>query len=431
MNIKQMGINEVIPYGKNPRKNDNAVDKVANSIREFGFQQPVIVDKDNVIICGHTRLKAAKKLKLKTIPVVVAEKLTPEQAKAYRIADNKTNEFAEWDNDLLTAELMELNDLDIDMDVLGFDVDELTSLMYGEEGGTAGQTDPDEVPETPEKPKSKLGKVYQLGNHRLMCGDSTDTEQVSKLMKGEKADMVFTDPPYGVSYESSDEDFEIIKNDKLRGDSLQKFLTLAFKNIFIHTIKEPALYIWHASRTQIQFETAINKSGFDVKQQIIWNKGMTLSRSDYHWAHEPCFYCKKTDSRTNWYGDRTFKTVINQSIPDLTKLKKEDFIQIFKNINEGTTNWEIKRDGVSTYEHPTQKPTSLAIRAIKNSSLAKHKVLDLFLGSGSTLIACEQTDRVCFGMELDEHYCDVIRKRWAEFVHGKECDWIKLTPEAK
>ena len=405
MQICNMKITDIIPYDKNPRLNDGAVEAVANSIKEFGWRAPIVVDKDMVIICGHTRLKAAIQLGLEEVPVHIADNLTPEQVQAYRIADNRTGEIAEWDYSLLPVELKELQDSDFDLSLLGFDADELDKLLNGEEENVVaeGETDADAVPEVPEVAVSKRGEVYQLGKHRLMCGDSTKQEDVAKLLDGELADMVFTDPPYGVSYKGVNNPggraWEVIENDDLRGDTLSEFLLAAFKNIKTHLREKRAFYIWYATSNHLQFEHAIIDAGLKSKQVLMWNKGMILGHSDYHWAFEPCFYGCKADENCIWFGDRCQTTV-----------------------------WDIKRDNTREYVHPTQKPTALAIKAMFNSSKPGEIVLDLFGGSGSTLIACEQTNRVNRSMEFDPKYADVIRKRWAEFVHGEGCDWQALTP---
>ena len=405
MQICNMKITDIIPYDKNPRLNDGAVEAVANSIKEFGWRAPIVVDKDMVIICGHTRLKAAIQLGLEEVPVHIADNLTPEQVQAYRIADNRTGEIAEWDYSLLPVELKELQDSDFDLSLLGFDADELDKLLNGEEENVVaeGETDADAVPEVPEVAVSKRGEVYQLGKHRLMCGDSTKPEDVAKLLDGELADMVFTDPPYGVSYKGVNNPggraWEVIENDDLRGDTLSEFLLAAFKNIKTHLREKRAFYIWYATSNHLQFEHAIIDAGLKSKQVLMWNKGMILGHSDYHWAFEPCFYGCKAEENCIWFGDRCQTTV-----------------------------WDIKRDNTREYVHPTQKPTALAIKAMFNSCKPGEIVLDLFGGSGSTLIACEQTNRVNRSMEFDPKYADVIRKRWAEFVHGEGCDWQALTP---
>ena len=406
MNIVYKRVDEIIPYEKNPRINDAAVDAVAQSIKEFGFRVPIVLDKNNVIITGHTRLRSAKSIGLTEVPCIIADNLTPEQVQAYRIADNKTGEIAEWNYDLLPIELRDLQEKDFDLSLLGFDTDELDRLLNGssEENVVAeGETDADAVPDIPEDPVSQPGVIYQLGKHRLMCGDSTRAEDVARLMNSGKADLVFTDPPYGVSYRGVNNPggrlWEVIENDDLRGEKLSEFLLAAFKNLKASLREKRAFYIWYATSNHVQFELAIRDAGLKPKQVLFWNKGMILGHSDYHWAHEPCFYGCHEGENCEWFGDRCQTTV-----------------------------WDIKRDNTREYVHPTQKPTALAIKAIFNSSKAGETVLDLFGGSGSTLIACEQTNRVNCTMEFDPKYADVIRRRWAEFVHGEGCDWQALTP---
>ena len=405
MQIINMKLSEIHPYEKNPRFNEDAVESVANSIQKFGFRSPIVVDKDHVIICGHTRFKAAQSLGLDEVPVVIAADLTPEQVQAYRIADNKTGEIAEWNYELLPLEIKELQEANFDLSLLGFDTEELDKLLNGEQENTIsdGETDADTVPEVPEEAVSRLGEIYQLGDHRLMCGDSTKAEDVSRLMAGTKADLVFTDPPYGVSYRGVNNpggrQWEVIENDDLRADNLEDFLLAAFQNIKAHLREKRAFYIWYATTNHIQFETAIKAAGLKSKQVLMWNKGMILGHSDYHWAYEPCFYGCHADENCEWFGDRCQTTV-----------------------------WDIKRDNTREYVHPTQKPMALACKAIFNSSQNGEIVLDLFGGSGSTLIACEQTGRINRSMEFDPKYADVIRKRWAEFKYGEGCDWQALTP---
>ena len=261
----------------------------------------------------------------------------------------------------------------------------------------------------------QYGDVFQIGEHRLVCGDSTKADDCVKLMNGEKADMVFTDPPYGVSYKGTNNpngrEWEVIKNDDLRGDKLYQFLFYTFENMGTIAKDDIAYYVWFASSNHIQFETALLQAGFVVRQELIWNKGMILGHSDYHWSHEPLLYCKKKDQRTPWYGDRTGKTILAARRTDLLEKKKEDLIQIIKNLLDTSTNWEIDRDSVRTYKHPTQKPVTLAGRALINSSKEQDTVVDLFLGSGSTMVACDQLDRKCYGMELDPKYCQIIIDR--------------------
>jgi len=402
MNIELRNINEVKPYEKNPRINEGAVEAVAKSIKEFGFRQPLVIGADGVIICGHTRLKAAKKMGLEKVPVHVATDLSPEQIKAFRIADNKTGEIAEWDYELLPIELSELQGMDFDLSLLGFDTSELEQLMNGTEDDvvTDGMTDPNEVPETPEEPVSKKGEIYQLGNHRLMCGDSTSPDDVKALMNGELADLLVQDPPYNVAYEN--DAGMTIQNDDMADSEFLDFLTSAFKNA-VGMMKEGAsYYIFHADSEGYNFRGACIAAGLKVRQCLVWKKdSFVMGRQDYHWAHEPILYGWKDGAAHSWHSDRKQTTVLEFARPKKSEL------------------------------HPTTKPVEMLIYLIKNSSKKGDLVTDLFGGSGSSLIAAEQTGRKAHLMELDEKYCDVIRKRWAEFVHGENCDWANLTPTIK
>jgi site-specific DNA-methyltransferase (adenine-specific) len=400
MEIIQMKIADVIPYGRNPRINDGAVEAVAASIKEFGWRAPIVVDENNVIICGHTRLKAAEHLGLDTVPVHVAKGLTPEQIKAYRIADNKTGEIAEWDFDLLPLELTDLQNMDFDLSVLGFDTSELDKILNGDDVVAAGQTDPDEVPETPETPVSKSGEIYQLGNHRLMCGDSTNSVDIEALMNGEKANLLLQDPPYNVAYEGGTTEHLTIQNDNMDDAAFFNFLTDAFKCAVEVMTPGASFYIFHADSEGYNFRGACKVAELQVRQCLIWKKdSLVLGRQDYQWLHEPILYGWKDGAAHSWYADRKQTTVLEFDRPKRSEL------------------------------HPTTKPVEILVYLIKNSSQRNELVADFFGGSGSTLIAAEQIGRKAYLMELDEKYCDVIRKRWAEFVHGEGCDWQKLTPK--
>ena len=400
MNISNMKVSDIRPYEKNPRLNEGAVDAVAASIKEFGWRAPIVVDKDMVIICGHTRLLAAKKLGLDVVPVHVADNLTPEQVQAYRIADNRTGEIAEWDYSLLPLELQELQDANFDLSLLGFDADELDKLLNGEtEEIIEGETEPDAVPEIPEIPSSRAGEIYQLGDHLLMCGDATNPDDVAALMGEAEADLWLSDPPYNVAYEGSNG--LTIENDNMSDSNFREFLRLAFDNVHEHMKPGASFYIFHADSEGYNFRGACHDIGLKVRQCLVWKKNsLVLGRQDYQWIHEPCLYGWKDGAAHNWYTDRSQTTVIEFDKP--------------------------KRNDV----HPTMKPVEMLIYLLKNSSERGNTVIDTFGGSGSTLIACEQTGRVCKTMELDPKYADVIRRRWAEFKYGEGCDWQALTPAA-
>ena len=386
MKVINVPINSIKPYENNPRNNDQGVDAVAKSIKEFNWQQPIVVDKDNVIIVGHTRYKAAKKLGMKEVPVVVADKLSPEQVKAYRLADNKTGELTDWDDDLLDSELDDI--LDIDMSDFGFDID-----MPDDNNEEAKEDDFDEEP--PENPKSKLGQIYQLGRHRLMCGDSTKTEDVKKLVGGVQADLLLTDPPYNVAYEGKQESKMTIKNDRQEDDEFYKFLFNAFSAAKDNLKQGASFYIWYASSEAANFNNAANNAGLSVREELIWEKNqLVMGRQDYQWKHEPCLYGWVEGGSHSWYSDRKQTTVMHFDKPQRSDL------------------------------HPTMKPIALFDYQIKNSTKSGDVVLDLFGGSGTTIMACEQDGRNACVMEYDPKYVDVIIKRWEDFT-GKKAELLE------
>lgn len=393
MEVRNMNIDDIKPYDNNPRDNDNAVESTANSIKEFGWQQPIVVDKDMVIIVGHTRYKAAKKLGYKEVPVVVASNLNKEQVRAYRLADNKTGELADWNTKFLDDELQSI--LDIDMGNFGFELD------ISEDKEEVKEDDFDE--EVPEEPKSKLGQIYQLGRHRLMCGDSTDPEMVKKLVGGVQAELLLTDPPYNLDYSSKDfggKDSKTrknnqISNDKMTLDEFYKFLLSVFSNAKDNLKSGASFYIWFSDLATVEFNNAANNSGLMVKETLIWEKNnFVLGRQDYHHKHEPCLYGWVKDGSHSWYSDRKQTTILNFDRP-------------------------LKSD-----LHPTMKPVALFDYQIKNSTKSGDTVLDLFGGSGTTIMACEQNERNACVMEYDPKYVDIIIKRWEDFT-GKKAKLIE------
>lgn len=380
MDIINIALKDLKPYENNPRKNDDAVKYVAESIKEFGFKVPIVIDKNNVIVAGHTRYKAAKKLKMSEVPCIIADDLTDEQIKAFRLADNKVAEKAEWDFDLLNAELDDI--IDLDMELFGFE-DAL------QDDAEEAVEDEFEV-ELPAEPKSKLGDIYQLGNNRLMCGDSTVLEDVEKLMGGEQADMLLTDPPYNVNYEGKTKDKLKIKNDKMDNDNFRQFLTDAFSNADMVMKPGAVFYIWHADSEGYNFRGACFDAGWTVRQCLIWNKNsMVMGRQDYQWKHEPCLYGWKEGAGHLWASDRKQTTVINFDKPTRNDM------------------------------HPTMKPIPLFDYQIKNNTKGGDVVLDLFGGSGTTIMACEQNGRRGYSMEYDPRYVDVIVDRWEKFTGAK------------
>ena len=386
MEIKNMKIADIHPYEKNPRFNDDAVDAVAKSISEFGWRAPIVVDKDFVIVCGHTRLKAAQKLGLTEVPVHVAADLTPEQIQAYRIADNKTAEIAEWNYDLLPLEIKELQGANFDLSLLGFDTDELDRLLNGTSADevTDGETEPDAVPELPEEAKSHRGEVYRLGEHLLLCGDSTKPEDIAKLMGNEKANLYLVDPPYNVALTGSNG--LTIQNDNMADGKFREFLTAAFRCASDSLEPGASFYIFHSDSESSNFRLASRDTELEVHETLYWIKNsFVLGRFDYHYQTESCLYGWKPGASHKWYSDRCQCNLLNFDKP--------------------------KHNDV----HPSMKPVEMLVYLVQNSSKRGETVLDNFGGSGSTLIACEQTGRKCRMIELDEKYCDVIRRRWAEF----------------
>lgn len=424
MQILEKRLDEIKPYERNPRKNDEAVKYVAASIKEFGFKVPLVIDGDGVIVCGHTRYKAAQELGLPTVPCIMADDLTPEQIKAFRLADNKTAEIATWDDELLSGELADI--LDIDMGDFGFGLDD-------EEEEEPEVTDDNYNVAAPEEPKAKRGDIYQLGDHRLMCGDATDADDVITLMDGIQADLLLTDPPYNVDYghkqaslnryDNGNRNTSDITNDKMTDKDFLEFLECAFTNGKEAIKAGAAFYIWHAAgRDGLLFRQALDEVGLQVHQTLVWNKNrFVLGLSDYHYKHEPCLYGWK-DGATHYFTDsRTEVTVFEDKLPDVDKMKKPELVELLKQIYADRTNTTvIKEDKPARSDlHPTMKPLPLMGRLIKNSSRQGEVVLDLFGGSGSTLMACEQLNRKCYTMELDPKYVDVIIDRWQEFT-GKE-----------
>tara|TARA_R110000782_G_scaffold263372_1_gene355989 strand:- start:381 stop:1598 length:1218 start_codon:yes stop_codon:yes gene_type:complete len=379
-------VSDLIPYVNNSRTHsEEQTIQIASSISEFGFTNPVLIDEDNNLIAGHGRLLAAKKLGIEEVPAIVLIGLTKAQKKAYVIADNQLALNSGWDLDMLKLEIEGLNELDFDINLLGFEDDFLDGLLEEEPG--EGLTDEDEVPEPPEKPISVLGDIWQLGNHRLMCGDSTSIDAVDKLMDGQKADMVNTDPPYGVSYQSNmrtkSDKFEVLKNDDV-------FLDIA---PVIEACSNGWVFVWTSWKVLTTWIEQFESFGYP-SNQVIWFKG-------------------------------------GGGIGDLKKTFSSDYetALVWHRGSELTGKrigsvWKVGKDSATDYTHPTQKPVALAEEAIDKTTKAKARVLDLFGGSGSTLLACEKINRSAFLMELDEKYIDVIIIRWQDFT-GKEAIHIE------
>ena len=376
-------ITKLVPYVNNARTHSpEQINKLRSSLREFGFINPVIIDRDFGVIAGHGRILAAKEEGIAEVPCVFADHLTEAQKKAYILADNRMAMDAGWDEVLLRVEIEALQAETFDLSLTGFDEKELSDLFKDD---ADVQEDDFDVDTELEKPTfSKSGDVWMLGRHRLVCGDSTKAETFAILMNGRKANLVVTDPPYNVNYEGT---AGKIKNDNLADEKFYQFIFDAFSNIEKVMADDASIYVFHADTEGLNFRKAFSDAGFYLSGCCIWKKpSLVLGRSPYQWQHEPCLYGWKKSGKHQWYADR-----------------------------KQTTIWEFEKTKKNT-DHPTMKPIPLLAYPIQNSSMSNTLVLDPFGGSGSTLIACEQTDRDCYTIELDEKYCDVIVKRYIEQV---------------
>jgi len=437
MKIEHRALSAITPYEKNPRLNDDAVDAVAESIERFGFRVPLVVDEAGVIVCGHTRFKAAQKLGLEKVPVHVAKDLTPEQIRTYRIADNKTAELSSWDMDLLPLELADLQEAGIDWSLLGFDEDDLAAMLAGDVA--PGLTDPDAVPEPPDEPVTKPGDLIVMGDHRLLCGNSASEADVDRLLDGAAIHLVNTDPPYNVKVEPRSNNaiaaglssFSAAKsthhqrfdaarnpdclkhtskmrakdrpliNDFVSDEAFDEMLLAWFGNMARALEPGRGFYIWGGYANCGNYPPALKACGLYFSQSIIWDKEWpVLTRKDFMGAHEWCFYGWKEGAAHKWFGP-----------------------------TNATDLWHVKKIAPPSMVHLTEKPVELAVLSMGYSSREGENILDLFGGSGSTLIACEQTNRHAFLMEIDPAYCDVIVQRWEEFT-GKQAERIPVNADA-
>jgi DNA modification methylase len=391
--VTYLNIKELTPYKRNPRKNDKAVDKLSDAIGKNSFRGAIIVwenseeiiGEKNIILAGNTRYKALKKMGEKEVPVILERFENEEEAFNFCITDNKSNEWAEWDFGKLEEELKSLNFLEEDLK----DLEEEFKMDFSE---PKSEEELNSVPEVKKEAYSQVGDLFLIDNrHRVLCGDSTKKEDVTLLMDGKKSDMVFTDLPYNVDYEGYIEEKLKIDSDKMKKEDYESFLYLVFKNYFDFTVNEASFYICHADAWQMITEQILNSIGIVMRNQIIWGKNtFAWGFGRYKFRHEPILYCHKEGFSDNWYGDKTQNTLWEEDKPSVNK------------------------------EHPTMKPIGLVNRALINSSLKDNTILDLFLGSGTTLIACEQTGRVCYGMELEPLYIDVILRRYHKLYPDKE-----------
>lgn len=386
MKLEHLQLDALIPFAKNSRTHSgDQVAQIAASIKEFGFTNPVLIDNDGGIIAGHGRVMAARKLKLKEVPCIRLGHLTDAQKRAYVIADNKLALNAGWDDEMLKLELGDLKELNFDLSLTGFSTDEINALLTPDV--VEGLTDEDAVPKVPDEPVTKLGDVWVLGKHRLMCGDSTSVNAAATLCKESAVDMLLTDPPYNVAYEGGTKEKLTIQNDSMVNDQFRQFLRDAFVTADTVMKSGAVFYIWHADSEGYNFRGACSDAGWKVRQCLIWKKSsLVMGRQDYHWKHEPCLYGWKEGAGHLWAADRKQTTILEFDKPS--------------------------RNG----EHPTMKPVGLFEYQMLNNTKGGDIVLDLFGGSGTTMLAAEKHGRVAYLMELDPKYCDVIVQRWQEFT---------------
>lgn len=389
LKVEYRKTSDLIPYARNARTHsEEQVTRLASSIKEFGWTNPILVDGENGVIAGHGRLAAAKKLGIEAVPTIELSGLTQAQKRAYILADNRMALDAGWDDELLSIELSELKGMDFDLSLTGFSDEEMGDLLG--DGSAATEDDDAEVPEPPVEPVTKPSDVWIMGNHRLVCGDSCLPETLEKLMLGEKADLYLTDPPYNVAYEGGTKDALTIMNDSMDDESFRSFLRDAFSMADAVMRKGASFYVWHADLEGYNFRGACRDVGWKVRECLIWVKNaLVLGRQDYQWRHEPALYGWKEGAPHGWYSDRAQTTVLEFDKP--------------------------ARNG----EPPTMKPVELFKYLVGNSSKKGDIVLDSFGGSGTTLIACEESGRKARLVELDPRYCDVIIRRWQNVTGGK------------
>jgi DNA modification methylase len=399
LQVVEVPVDQIIPYARNARTHDNSQDKLVASIKEYGFKQPILVDTEMVIITGHNRYQAAKRIGYKTLPIMVADNLSDAQIKAYRLADNRIGEDSDWDNDLLKIEMGDLQGLDFDLAFTGFDAKEIEAFI---ENKLEETNDADATPILEEIAVSRLGDLWQLGDHLLICADSTKSETLQKLLGEEKVDLVFTDPPYGMSYKGS---AGIIGDDN-RGDDLKSLIYDSVNNAIAYSKASAHYYICLTWRTYGEFYQAISACGLKVKACIVWDKQFIgLGTLNYRPQHEFIFHCHDQEN-SKWNGSKSQSDV-----------------------------WSIARVCNTSYVHPTQKPVELVGEALVNSSVEEDIILDIFGGSGTTLMACERLNRQARLVELDPKYMDVIIKRWQEYtgkaaiLRGTKSSFDKISGE--
>lgn len=426
LQIENWPIEKIIPYEDNPRKNDQAVEKMVAVFREFGFRLPVLALSTGELVDGHLRLKAALSMGMTEVPVVLADGMTQEQIRAFRLMVNRSATWASWDDDLLASELAALLKASFDLTLTGFDQSELDKLLLE---GVPSEKDPNAVPETPEEPVVRPGELWILGEHRLLCGDSCDPLHIGRLMDGKLASMIWTDPPYNVDYEGK---AGRIKNDKMSPAEFENFLLSVFTQMIGVLQPGGGVYVCHSEAGDgLVFRQMFRRAGFRFAACLVWNKGQAvLSRSDYHWQHEPILYGWKPGAAHKWHGNRKQKTILEANLPAAVQQEDGSWTLLLDGKLYRLTGEDVRIEEISgtvinvskpskSNLHPTMKPVELIIPAISNSSRSGGIVYEPFSGSGSVIIACEQLGRRCCAMELDPRFAQVDIVRWQEFT-GKQ-----------
>ncbi len=425
MQIEYWPVAKLSAYEKNPRKNNHAVDKMAEAIGAYGFRVPVLATADGKVIDGHLRLKAAMAAGLSEVPVVLVDDLSADKIRAFRISVNKMAELANWDEELLALEFADLREDNYPLEFTGFDMDEIDKLLASLDGG---DKDPDSVPSAPAIPISKHGDIWILGNHRVMCGDSTSPNHWQQLMEGDMADMIWTDPPYNVAYESK---AGKIQNDDMGSSEFLQFMTDIFACLSAIVVHGGAIYVAHADTERVNVQLSFESAGFKLASCLIWKKNqLVLGRADYHWQHEPILYGWKAGAKHRWFGGRTKRTV-NELQADPIKNVGDNCVEVTaENMVYHVTGTDMQVEGfcpsIIEYDkpsrnadHPTMKPVALVEYFLANSSRPGQIVADGFGGSGSTLMACQIRNRIARIMELEPKFVDVEIKRWQEYT-GQE-----------
>jgi len=411
MKLEQIAIDTLITDPNNARKHsDKNLKAIIGSLNQFGQRKPIVIDKGNVVIAGNGTLEAARRIGWKELQAVrVPEDWTAEQIKAFALADNRSSELANWDDSILAQQLLELDEHGWDISELGFNQRQLPAI---------GEREEDELPSTPADATSKLGNVYRLGKHHVICGDSTDAATLQRVLNGEQADIVFTDPPYNVAYEGGTKDKLTIQNDQMTESQFYNFLLAAYQAMYQNSKEGAPIYVCHADTSSVAFRSAFVEAGWLYKQCLIWVKdSLVLSRQDYNWIHEPIIYGWKPGAAHSWFGQFSETTVLDTPPADLKKLSKQELLDMLTAAMQEATIIREPRPRRSS-EHPTMKPVNLVTRLLNNSAKKDALVLDPFGGSGSTLIAAEQLNMRAAICELDPKYVDVIIKRWENLTGG-------------